>query len=172
MIAASDDEKTSGSNVIPIRAPGKSARARSFEQKWGASAGKVGFTMIPTTLLRGAGRLQLDPPKFAIVLQLLEHWWERDRDPYPSKDTIATRVKLSPRQVQRHIAMLEAEGLVRRIERRAPGRGKTSNAYDLSGLVERVAKLSEEILEENAEIKKRRSALEKPGLRQRTKPVS
>lgn len=159
-------------NVVPIRAKGKSSRARSFEEKWGVTAGKVGFTMIPTSLLRGAGRLQLDPPKFAIILQLLEHWWERDRDPYPSKETIARRVKLSPRQVQRHIAALEAEGLVQRNERRAPGRGKTSNGYDLSGLVARVAKLSEEILEENEEARKRRTALEKPGLRKRAKPSS
>ena len=105
-------EAQTDSNIIPLRGLGKSSRARGFEEKWGPMAGKVGFTMIPTTLLRGAARLQLDPPKFAIVLQLLEHWWERDRDPYPSKETIATRVKLSPRQVQRHIAVLEKEGLV------------------------------------------------------------
>lgn len=165
-------EAQADSNIIPLRGLGKSSRARGFEEKWGPMAGKVGFTMIPTTLLRGAARLQLDPPKFAIVLQLLEHWWERDRDPYPSKETIATRVKLSPRQVQRHIAMLEKEGLVQRLERRAPGRGKTSNAYDLSGLVKRVAKLSEEIIEETAEAKKRRAALEKPGLRKRAKPTA
>jgi hypothetical protein len=68
--------------------------------------------------------------------------------------------------------MLEKEGLVQRLERRAPGRGKTSNAYDLSGLVKRVAKLSEEIIEETAEAKKRRAALEKPGLRKRAKPTA
>lgn len=161
------DDRSIGDNVIPLRGLGKSARARGFEEKWGKATGTVGFTMVPTALLRGAGRLQLDPPKFAIVLQLLEHWWDRDRDPFPSKETLATRVKLSPRQVQRHIALLEKQGLVQRIERRAPGRGKTSNGYDLSGLVRRVSELSGEIITENEAAKVRKRALEKPGLRKR-----
>ena len=45
---------------------------------------------------------------------------------------------------------LEAAGLVRRIERRAVHKGKLSNEYDLSGLVERLQKIAPEIEKANA----------------------
>ena len=43
--------------------------------------------------------------------------------------------KSGRRRLQRHIAELERAGSSRRIERRAPNKGKLSNEYDLSGLV-------------------------------------
>ena len=52
--------------------------------------------------------------------------------------------KSGQRQLQRHIAELERAGLVRRIERRAPNKGKLSNEYDLSGLVTRLAAIEPE----------------------------
>jgi predicted ArsR family transcriptional regulator len=76
---------------------------------------------------------------------------------------LSDRLGLSPRQIQRHIAQLEAAGLVKRIERRAAHRGKLSNEYDLSGLVERLKKLAPEIEKAN-EIKRqstRRGGLSK-----------
>lgn len=62
---------------------------------------------------------------------------------------MSDRLGLGPRQIQRYIAELEAAGLVKRIERRAAHRGKLSNEYDLSGLVDRLKKLAPEIQEAN-----------------------
>ncbi len=124
---------------------------------------KLGFCIIPSLLLRAQQRLGLNPTQLAVLLQLADYWWDQDRKPYPSKQALSERLGLSPRQIQRYIAELEAAGLVQRIERRAAHRGKLSNEYDLSGLVERLKKIAPEIEQAN-EIKRqatRRGGLQK-----------
>ena len=122
---------------------------------------KLGFCIIPSMLLRAQQRLGLNPTQLAVLLQLADYWWSQDRKPYPSKRALSDRLGLGPRQIQRYIAELEEAGLVQRIERRAAHRGKLSNEYDLSGLVERLKKLAPEIEEAN-EIK--RQATRRGGL--------
>ena len=129
--------------VIDIRTKGVSSQVS--DKKWGRAVMKLGFSIIPSLLLRAQQRLGLNPTQLAILLQIADYWWDHDRKPYPSKQTLSQRLGLSPRQIQRHIAELEAAGLVRRIERRAAHRGKLSNEYDLSGLVDRLKKLEPEI---------------------------
>jgi len=77
---------------------------------------------------------------------------------------LSERLGLSPRQVQRYLAELEAAGLVRRIERHATNGGILSNEYDLSGLVERLKKIAPDIEAANAVKKQatRRGGLPKP----------
>lgn len=82
-----------------------------------------------------------------MLVHLADYWWDVNRKPYPSKKSLGDRFGLSPRQVQRYLAELEAMGLVQRIERRAVHRGKLSNEYDLSGLVERFKELEPEFRE-------------------------
>lgn len=132
------------SNVVPLR---PSKVSRNSEKKWGAAVMRLGFSIIPSLLLRAQQRLGLNPTQLAVLLQLADYWWDQDRKPYPSKQALSERLGLSPRQVQRHIADLETAGLVTRIERRAVHRGKLSNEYDLSGLVERLNKLEPEFRE-------------------------
>lgn len=128
--------------VIDIRTRAMSSQVS--DKKWGRGVMKLGFSIIPSLLLRAQQRLGLNPTQLAILLQIADYWWDHDRKPYPSKQTLSERLGLSPRQIQRHIAELEAAGLVQRIERRAVHRGKLSNEYDLSGLVERLKKLEPE----------------------------
>ncbi|MGS1076454.1 helix-turn-helix domain-containing protein [Burkholderia glumae] len=123
------------------------------DKKWGKAVMKLGFCIIPSVLLRAQQRLGLNPTQLAVLLQLADYWWSEDRKPYPSKQTLSERLGLSPRQIQRYIAELEAAGLLKRIERRATNGGKLSNEYDLSGLVERLKKIAPEIEKAN-EIKK------------------
>jgi predicted ArsR family transcriptional regulator len=87
------------------------------------------------------------------LLQLADYWWDEERKPFPSKQALSDRLGISPRQIQRYIAELEAAGLVKRIERRAAHQGKLSNTYDLSGLVERLKKLEPEFREVREETK-------------------
>ena len=131
--------------VIDIRTKGVSSQAS--EMKWGRDVMKLGFSIIPSLLLRAQRRLGLNPTQLTILLHIADHWWDRDRKPYPSKQTLSERIGLSPRQIQRHIAELETAGLVQRVERRAAHRGKLSNEYDLSGLVEKLKKLEPEFRE-------------------------
>ena len=102
-------------------------------------------------------------------MHLADYWWDVDRKPFPSKKTLGERLGLGPRQVQRYIAELESAGLVKRIERTAAHRGKLSNEYDLSGLVERLKELEPEFREVEDEIKTRRRAVARPGIRRRIK---
>lgn len=128
-------------NVIQLR-PEKLKQAS--DKKWGKDVMKLGFSIIPSLLLRAQQRLGLNPTQLAILLQLADYWWDEERKPFPSKQALSDRLGISPRQIQRYIAELEAAGLVKRIERRAAHQGKLSNTYDLSGLVERLKKLEPE----------------------------
>ncbi|WP_019406867.1 helix-turn-helix domain-containing protein [Stutzerimonas stutzeri] len=151
---------TTSSNVVALR-PSKAEQVS--DKKWSKPVMKLGFCIIPSLLLRAQQRLGLNPTQLAVLLQLADYWWDQDRKPYPSKQALSERLGLSPRQIQRHIAELEAAGLVQRIERRAAHRGKLSNEYDLSGLVERLKKIAPEIEQAN-EIKRqatRRGGLQK-----------
>jgi DNA-binding transcriptional ArsR family regulator len=157
---ATNTAEVKSSNVVTLR-PSKADQVS--DKKWGKQVMKLGFCIVPSVLLRAQQRLGLNPTQLAVLLQLADYWWSQDRKPYPSKQGLSDRLGLSPRQIQRHIAQLEAAGLVKRIERRAAHRGKLSNEYDLSGLVERLKKLAPEIEKAN-EIKRqstRRGGLSK-----------
>ena len=147
------------------------ASRKASEQKWGKAVMNLGFCIVPSLLLRAQARLGLNPTQLAVLLHLADHWWDESRKPYPSKQRLAARLKLGPRQIQRHIAELEDAGLVQRIERHAPHKGKISNEYDLSGLVKRLAALEPEFRQVDEEAKAKRRAIERPGVRGRRSPA-
>ncbi|MBL4757825.1 MAG: helix-turn-helix domain-containing protein, partial [Rhizobiales bacterium] len=103
---------------------------------------------------------------------LADYWWDVDRKPYPSVKTLAGRMRLSPRQMRRYIAELEAAGLIKRIERTASHRGRLSNYYDLTGLVEKLKKLEPEFREVEEEVKENRKAVSQRGGRRRRSSVN
>lgn len=155
-------------DVVSLHPAPVSKSLKAADAKWGAPVMQLGYCMIPSLLLRAQHRLKLKPIQLAVLLQLCDFWWDEARKPYPSKDTIGVRLGMKPRQVQRHIAALEAAGLVKRVERwdlRTGGRD--TNIYDLSGLVQRLAELAPEFSATEREIRQRRTALQKPGLRRR-----
>ena len=133
------------------------------DKKWGKDVMKLGFSIIPSLLLRSQQRLGLNPTQLAILLQLADYWWDEERKPFPSKQALSDRLGIGSRQIQRYIAELEAAGLVQRIERRAAHQGKLSNIYDLSGLVERLKKLEPEFREVKEETKKLQRQVSRKG---------
>lgn len=147
-------------NVVQLK-PQKATRAS--EQKFGKDVMALGFSIVPSLLLRAQKRLGLNPTQLTILMHLLDYWWDADRKPYPSKATLAERVNLGERQIQRYIAEMEQAGLVRRIERTAAHKGKLSNFYDLSGLVKRLKELAPEFQEVEDEVKAKRRAVARPG---------
>jgi DNA-binding transcriptional ArsR family regulator len=154
-------------NVIqmPARA---TAATRMSERKWGREVMEAKkFCIFPSLLLHAQARLKMSPTHLALVMHLIDFWWDADRKPWPSKATLAERVGLSPRQVQRQMAELERMGLVTRVERRGYHRGKLSNEYDLSGLVARLKELAPEFKAVEEEAKKKRRAVARPGIRRR-----
>lgn len=137
--------KTTGAKqnkVVPLfAAPDK----KESEKKWSKEVMALGYCIFPAVLLQAQSRLGVSAQAMMVLLQLVEHWWKADSKVFPSKETIADRVGLGPKQVQRHIKALEDKKLVKRIDRYKPGRGRTTNEYDLSGLVNRLKQLEPEI---------------------------
>jgi hypothetical protein len=132
------------SNVVPLRSE-KAAKLRS-EAKWGAEVMALGFCILPSLLFRAQHRLGLKSTHLAVILQLAEFWWHDDNLPFPKKQTIAERVGLKEKQVQRLIRDLEQRGYIARIERKTP-HGQASNFYNLSGLVKKLKELAPEFQE-------------------------
>jgi len=114
-------------------------------QRWGSEViDGIGFTAIPSIILERQEALGLEPVDLNIILQLVFHWRERQRLPFPSKATLAKRMGVSARTVQRRIAALEAIGFVQRRERKNRHGGNDSNEYSLEGLIEKTKPFAEE----------------------------
>jgi Helix-turn-helix domain len=129
------------------KANASKADQRRFEARWGKQVADRGYTMLPAVLIRAQHRLGLSPEEFVY------HWWEPDHNPFPAKATIAARMDKSPKTVQRYLKALEDGNFIQRIERFEKNKGQTSNEYDLSGLVNKLAAIAAEeakVARENA----------------------
>jgi DNA-binding HxlR family transcriptional regulator len=143
----------------------KPRRPRAFEEKWGADVRQLGFTMVPSLLFKAQQRLGLSPTQLVVLLQLIDHWWDLERHPWPSKELLSTKIGINPRQVQRVVAELEKGGFLKRTDRYLPKGGKTSNEYVLTGLVTKLKKLAPEFKKIEDEVKSRRRAVVRKGYR-------
>lgn len=102
--------------------------------RWGDAA-STGFIPVPNTLVRAQAKLGLSANDLVVLLNILLHWWHRDRLPHPRSTAIAMRSGLSLRTVQRSLRDLQEKGLITRI------RGtKIPTRYDLKGLRAALAK--------------------------------
>ena len=153
-------DMVAGDNIIRP-SPGRNGEWMS-ERKWGKDVMALGFSIVPSLLLRAQQRLGLNPTQLSILMQLCDFWWDEERKPFPSKATLSDRLGLSARQIQRHIAELEGAGLVQRTQRWSGHGGKTTNSYDLSGLVGRLQQLEPEFREVEERAKADRKAVSRP----------
>lgn len=145
----------------PVAAkPEKTVKAA--DAKWGAAVMQQGYCMIPSLLLKAQNRLKLTSTQMAVLLQICDYWWEEARKPYPGKEALATRMGMTARQVQRHIAALEDKKLVTRIARfDASSGGRSTNMYDLSGLVAQLQALEPDFRKVEDDAKQSRRAVQK-----------
>lgn len=132
---------------------------KQSEKKWGKAVMSHGYCILPSILLQAQARLAVSPQEMIVLLQLVEHWWQADSKVYPSKQAIGDRVGLSAKQVQRHVRRLQDAKLVQRKERVLPGIGRTSNEYDLTGLVTKLKAIEADF----ATAKQVKAAAKKPG---------
>lgn len=149
--------------------PPRRQRRSPNAEKWGLKVMEQGFCMIPSLLLRAQRRLHLNPSQLAVLLQIIDHWWDAARKPYPSKKELSLRLGIGERQVQRYITDLEREGLLRRHERYAEHGGRQTNFYDLQGLVDKLAEIEPEFREARELARKNRKAAASPGWRPKKK---
>jgi predicted transcriptional regulator len=135
---------------------------KQSEQKFGERVIGCGFTIVPSVLLQCQERLGINGQQLAILMHLLDHWWEPNSKPWPSKEKIASRMQISTKQVQRHMRALEGAGFLKRGARFNNRGGQTSNLYDLSGLVERLKVLAEELHAASEEAKAIKTGAQRP----------
>lgn len=121
--------------------------SRASERKWGKPVMNLGFTILPSLIFRGQARLGLSATQLAVLLHLADFWWDQGRQPYPRLKTLGSRLNLSSRQVARVIETLKEGGFLKTEKRSSQTYGRMSNFYDLSGLVEKLAKLEPEFRE-------------------------
>lgn len=87
----------------------------TVKEKWqGAVTQGSGFVAIPMALLRLQTKYELTPTEMLVLINLLGHWWEPDRPVFPRSTTIAKRMGVDTRTVQRATSNLEAKGLLER----------------------------------------------------------
>lgn len=105
------------------------------EQKWTKPLIDAGWTCLPSVIIERQQALGLDAIDINILMHLAVHWWTEDNKPHPSKGTMAAAMGLQPRSIQRRLARLEADGLIRREERRTGKTGSLTNRYHFDGLI-------------------------------------
>jgi DNA-binding transcriptional ArsR family regulator len=162
------EQKQENIDGDPHSAKGKGSK--SIAARWGGAVTKMGYCPVPALLLRAQRRLGLNPSQLAVLLQIIEHWWDASRDPYPSKAELSDRLGISERQVQRYIRELEENGLLTRIAYFGESGGRENNRYDLSGLVKRLAEIAPDFIAEREERKRKRKAAAMPGGGRRRTP--
>mgnify|MGYP005752297273 FL=1 len=157
--------------VVPLKGRKKTEPTdeRTLTRKWGKETMAANYTVIPCALLRGQARLKIGPNELAVLIHLIDHWWQPEAMPWPSKKTLAERLGVSTKTVQRAIVVLEEEGLLLRKERYHKAGGRTSNEYDLTPLVARLKDIAKDMDDASKEAKAVKKAAERPGLKKRSK---
>jgi len=156
--------KTNTAKVVQLRPKAE----RESEKKWGQAVMDLGYSTIPSLIFRAQARLGLSPVQLALLLHLADYWWKRAQMPFPSKATLAERMNLSPRQIQRYLTELEDGGFIERVERYAGHKGQQSNEYNMAGLVRKLKKLEPEFSEVKEQAKEQaKNVVKRGGLRVR-----
>lgn len=166
-MSESEDEIVT-TNVFPLN-PKQPAQEtlKVLDQKWGKETMAANYTVLPSALLRGQARLNINATELAVLVHLIDHWWKADEMPWPSKRTLAERLRVGEKTIQRAMAHMEEENLIKRKPRFSKTKARTSNEYDLSPLVQRLKVIANDLVEAAKEAKALKRKAERPGLKQR-----
>ena len=118
-------------------------KGEAIVQKWGEPSLGMGWTAIPTTLIFLQNQLGITPLGMNILLNLVAHWWDVNEKPYPAQESLATRIGVSKRSIQREMGTLIERGLLSK-KQSATHHPKYHgrNSYDLSPLVKKLEEFS------------------------------
>lgn len=138
---------------------------RKNEEKWTKPLMEVGWNAIPSIIIEKQAALGLDPIEMNIIVHLTNYWWKADNLPHPSVGKIAAALGITPRAVQKRIKALEANGFLRRTERRKTRFGSDTNLYSFEGLIQAALPYAAEkkaALEQRAKEEQERIARKRP----------
>jgi predicted transcriptional regulator len=109
-------------------------RTASLRAKWGDAVGEgSGFVAVPLPLLRLQAKMGLTTTDVLVLINLLAHWWNPSAAVFPRTSTIARRMGINARTVQRSMRKLVRLGLA---ERGSDDKGRRT--YQFEGLVKRL----------------------------------
>ena len=109
-------------------------RTASLRAKWGDAVGEgSGFVAVPLPLLRLQAKMGLTATDVLVLINMLAHWWNPSAAVFPRTTTIARRMGINDRTVQRSMSKLLRLGLA---ERASDGKGRRT--YQFAGLVKRL----------------------------------
>jgi predicted transcriptional regulator len=117
--------------------PGEHLRTDRVDTRWGPGT-RPGFTAVPNALIHSQAELGLSANDLVVALNLLSHWWYRERLVFPGTALIAKRTGMHVRNVQRTISKLQKLGLIKRVKR-----GTGGSAYEFDGLIEATERMAE-----------------------------
>ncbi|NPU63719.1 helix-turn-helix domain-containing protein [Bradyrhizobium sp. 83012] len=85
--------------------------------KWGVAA-VPGFGTYPILLMMHQARLGIDVYEMNVLMQLIAHWHAAERAPFPHTKTIANRMGLGIRKIQRCLKSLQEKGYIAKVEKK------------------------------------------------------
>lgn len=110
----------------------------AIHAKYG-KASVAGFQAVPDLLFKHQDHLGISPTDLVVLLNVLMHWWYPHLKPFPRSQTIAKRMGVTPRTVQRSLNNLEKSGLIDRERKKSGG----VMYIDPTPLVEKLSKIAE-----------------------------
>jgi len=105
-----------------------------LRDKWGYVI-DPGFLALPYVLLLHQAELGLSSECLNVLMNFLAHWHAEGRMAYPHTNTIAKRMGVHKRSVQRAVSWLVKEGFIAKVPKRSI---RDRQAYDLKPLVEKL----------------------------------
>lgn len=135
-----EDQLLSGKTAPKLHdADGSEALSVTVKEKWqGAVTDGSGFVAIPISLLRLQTKLKLTATDMVVLVNLLAHWWDPARAVFPRSTTIATRMGVAKRTVQRSTQKMISAGLIDR--EFTEFRGTKRRTFQFTPLAARLAK--------------------------------
>ncbi len=103
---------------------------RSLAQANWKDALKAGHQVIPNILIHEHARLNLDPLDVLIILNLNMRSWKAEELPYPKPASIAKRISVTQRTIERRLQKLQGAKLVKRLSSE-PGASKKRSCLDV-----------------------------------------
>ncbi|MFD2260669.1 helix-turn-helix domain-containing protein [Chelativorans composti] len=81
-------------------------------KKNGVMQPRGGVQAVPDILLKQQGAMGLSATDLVVLLNILMYWWYVEQKPYPRPTTIAKRMDVNVRTVQRSLQRMEELGLI------------------------------------------------------------
>lgn len=135
---------------------------KAFERLWGKKVQALGYTAVPSIMIRAQHRLGVTPTQFCILVQLLDYWRPPERAPFPTKQQLADRIGVKPSTIKSNMGALEKAKLIAREQNKTAAGDWGANTYHLDGLVARLQALEPEFTEEKRKREQARRKVETP----------